>query len=85
MERESLVDLARLQSNVSTERFQPHHGWANDPGPVDPHGAVGVLTTIERGPTGVGAVYRWAEPSVVSGGYHNVRSGMPLVARPTGA
>ncbi len=79
-ERDELVDMSRLASNLGTERYQDHSGQTHSPGALDPHGAVGVLSIIERGPTGVGAVYRWTDVGP-DGRPHEVLGPSPMVQR----
>ena len=85
MERTELVDNERLGSNTATERYQPHHNVHRlGATPINQNGAVGVITTIQRGPSGVGAVFSFAEP--LPTGWHPVEEGAtPMVSRAVGA
>lgn len=83
MDRDELIDLPRLGSNAATERFQPHHMANKNQMPIETYGAVGVMSTITRGPTGVGATYRQAAAS--NAGWHHVEGPEPLVQRAVGA
>lgn len=86
MERGSLIDNQRLGSNTATERYQSHHtaGGRLGSNALAENGAVGVLTTIQHGPTGAGAVYSMAEP--LPTGWHPVEQGAePMVSRAVGA
>jgi hypothetical protein len=82
-ERDDLVDLPRLGANSATERIQPHHFNNKNRVPINPYGAVGVISTITRGPTGVGATYRQADAS--NAGWHTIEGPEPLVQRAVGA
>lgn len=85
MERTQLVDHARLGSNTATERYQPHHNVGRlGTDAIAQNGAVGVISTIQRGPTGIGAVFSMAEP--LPSGWHPVEQGAePMISRATGA
>lgn len=86
MERSPMIDQTRLASNVATERYQPHHNVGRlSKNAIAQNGAVGVITTIQRGPTGIGAVYQMAEP--LPTGWHTVEpSGAePILVRQAGA
>lgn len=79
----ALIDEERLASNISTETYQPHYGHTVHDSPEDPGGAVGVLSIIRRGPTGVGASFSFTEPTPA--GWHDIHGAEPLVSRPVGA
>lgn len=83
-DREDLVDPGRLGYNSATERYQPHHGiGVLEDNPLDTTASPGVISVIERGPTGVGATYEAAEP--LGPHYHRLLPhGAPLTARPAG-
>jgi hypothetical protein len=85
MERTQLVDHSRLGSNVATERYQPHHNNGRlGKDALAQNGAVGVISVIQRGPTGIGAVFSMAEP--LPTGWHPVEQGAePMVSRAVGA
>lgn len=85
MERAQLIDHSRLASNTAIERYQPHHNVGRlGSQALAQNGAVGVISTIQRGPTGLGAVFSMAEP--LPTGWHPVEQGAePMISRPTGA
>lgn len=85
MERNDLVDLDRLSTNRSTERYQPHHGAGRlKEQPTETWGHHGPFSTITRGPTGVGATFAMMEP--IGHNWHEVEgAAVPLVQRGTGA
>lgn len=85
MERGQLIDHDRLASNTATERYQPHHNVGRlGSNAIAQNGAVGVISTIQRGPTGIGAVYEMAEP--LPTGWHPVEQGAePTISRAAGA
>ena len=84
MNRQMMIDHNRLASNIGTEKFQPHHGIGTiSESPIDQLGAVGVMSVIKRGPTGVGASYSFTEP--MGNRWHEVIGPEPLLSRPIGA
>lgn len=85
MERHQMIDHERLASNTATERYQPHHNIGRlGSQAIAQNGAVGVISTIQHGPTGVGAVYSMTEP--LPTGWHPVEQGAePMISRATGA
>lgn len=82
-ERDDIVDLARIGSNLATETVQPHFGQELKEMATETWGHHGPFSTITRGPNGFGASYAMMEP--VGRNWHEVKGAIPLVQRATGA
>lgn len=83
MERNPLIDNRRLVHNIATERLQPHHGVGKLEQPIDSLGAVGVISLLKTGPTGVGVSYHMTEP--MGSRWHEIDGPEPIISRPVGA
>jgi uncharacterized protein YcgI (DUF1989 family) len=85
MERDELGTFDRFGTNCSTEIYQPHYGQGIKDQPLQHYGTAGPLSTISRGPTGVGAHFSMCEPAMTGDGYHEVHGAQPILARAAGA
>lgn len=74
--RKSLVNHARFaRGSFPSEKYPP--GWGDSTisqMPLAQGGAVGVISTITVGPTGIGSTYQMAEP--VGNGWHALEGGV---------